>query len=84
MLHVHHRVHCRDIMHTAWRTTSVQANAIHDTFYKRNKKTYSLYIVELYKHLMGLLRILEKCEKHLPMAHASLALLLCSQKILNA
>ena len=38
-------------------------------------KNLFLYIVELYKHL-GFLRTLEKCEKHSPTAHASLALLL--------
>ena len=32
-------------------TSSVRARAIHDTFYKRNKKNFSSSIVELSKHL---------------------------------
>ena len=50
-------MHCRDI-----------TRAILDTFYKRNKKTCSSGIVELYKHL--------RVFKNTPAAHASLALLL--------
>ena len=39
---------------------------------------FSSCIVELYKHLAGVLRTLEESEKHSPAAHASLALLSCS------
>ena len=43
-------------------TSSVRARAIHDTFYKRNKK--------LWEALGNFLRTLEKCEKDSPSARA--------------
>ena len=43
----------------------VQAHTIHHTFYKRNKKTCSSSIVELYKHL-GILKNTWEVQEALP------------------
>ena len=69
------RVHCWDIMHA--RTSSVRASAIHDTFYKRSKQTYSSSIVELYKHL-GIFKKTREVREAIVLGSFFSALLSCS------
>ena len=66
-------------MHAAYVISMTGAHAIHDIFHKGNKNLVPRALLS-YISTWDFLRTLENCEKHLPVAHASLGHFSCVLK----